>query len=304
MTNYDKFEVFDGRADLENSAVTGRMKVIYECLDQAEDYVKKLEDAIEKYEEDKNHSSLRTQAHMFSEDLLRNIEAVESELPDTVREADYSRLHNTIYHMYWRLEDGRWKESGSDSIIRELEKISARKEIIYELRYVIRESFEQEYFRPPVDDFKDDFKQAKDLLALETYDTAIFMMCRACEQAQWKLGEERKIESIKIGDKVHSWDSDDVPAWARNDALYNVDFPDGSGKMIEKGTRKRFERIYTELRNDVAHLSHQKYSRERSIREFKNLKELLMRLSERISEIREYDGEIDEVSEQKANYPD
>lgn len=305
MTDYSKFKVFDGRADLENDSVTGRMYSIYDALDRAEKNVEKLENAIDRYKDDEDHSSLRTQAYAFSEELLKNIELVESEFPDTIRDSDYSRLHNAINHMYWRLDDGKWTEEDSSKyIIRELKKISSKKEIIYEIRYVIRESFGQEYFRPPIDDFNSDFKQAKDLLALEQYDTALFVMCRACEKAEWVLGKERNIETLAVnGGNELTWNDEHLPSWARNQALYCVDFPDGEGKMIDKSTKDKFQRLFGDLRNDVAHLSQGKYDRDRSVREFQNLKELLMTLSKRIADIRDYTGEINEITDQTVNPP-
>jgi hypothetical protein len=304
VSSYQNFKVFDGDIALDNKAVTGKMEIIYEALEKAENNGDKLENAVEKYKEDGNENALWTKAYRFSEGMLRNIEKVESEFPDLLRETGYGRLHNSINHMYWRLDEDWWKENGSQSIIDEIEKISDRKRIIEDIKRAIRQNLETEYFRPPVDDFKEEFQQAKDLIALEHYDTAIFVMCRACEQAQFVLGKERNIESVEVkGNGVYAWESDDLYSWARNEALYSVDSPDGDGKMIDRPTRERFQRVFTELRNDVAHLSKQDYDREKGIREFKNLKELLMTLSERISDVREYEEEIDSVPEQTVSHP-
>lgn len=302
MSNHSDFEVYDGSSSLDNLSVAGRIDAVFDYLERAEKNLDRLAKAAEGFKEDQDHESLRQQSYAFNKQLLMNIEVVESQFPDLLQETEYHRLRGECRHLHWRLEEGYWEEEGSDLILGELKEILEQQDVVGEIRKTLQNALIKLNFNPAIDDFEDDFQQAKDLIVLEKYDTAIFVLCRACEQAQFILGEERNIQSIELGGEVKEWDSDDVPAWARNEALYNLDQPDGEGKMIQRSTRERFQRVFTELRNDVAHLSKKEYDRERGIREVKNLKELLLNLSKRISEIRGYEGNIAEINEQTVNH--
>jgi hypothetical protein len=151
-----------------------------------------------------------------------------------------------------------------------------------------------EEFDPYVapDEYENEVFEARDLYCLGYYSTGLIVLGRAVERALLDLGRERKISSVNGFRGETDWE--EARFFERTEALYVVDMPDMSGKILSKGQYHQIQ-VLIDYRNQVAHDSYRQISKEAASRMMGQALDLLSDLEERRGEL-EYMGD-DEVQE-------
>ncbi len=125
------------------------------------------------------------------------------------------------------------------------------------------------------------------------------MLGRAIEKALYKIGKARNLSEIQIKypkDRKKSIDWSDASFSQMNKALYKADDPIEKGKVLDKKQYSEINKLIS-YRNDAAHKDYRNVAEKRARREMENATAVLEELSEILTNLEKYKGEIEPLTQ-------
>lgn len=282
-----------------------RMFEIQRNLDQIRSSVEDLDEFREQREEGNLSRDTATGAVAAVKQLMRALDSIEYAFPELVDEVWFSGFKQDVHHAYWRIEDGRFDgvlDMERDSIrgfSTEVEDIlaniseSINTNPIYQLQRFLRRYGEEFYPLDAPEEYHNEVFEARDLFCLGYYSTGLIVLGRAVERALLQLGQARKINSVDGFRDSTEWE--EARFFERAKALYNINRPDQSGKMISK-RQYHLVQLLIDYRNKVAHEDYRSISKDSAARMMGQALDLLSEVEETRSDLEELpDDEIPEM---------
>lgn len=264
--------------------------------------LRELQNKIREFEKDEiSGEKLYRETYMSIRYLRDNLDDITEAFPEIEQKGWHYNFSEAIEGAHWRLEEGWFIEHDNKPVIAKyirdiLENTDRRPEddIVSRLKRYFEYRLEFLDEDKVSKDFQVDVKEARDIACLGHYSSALFVMGRGIEKALNKLGNVREVKSIKGHGTTKKWIK--ASFHQMNEALKEVDMPDGSGKVINKKEYHEISKLIG-YRNDVAHNSHHDLEKDQAMSEIESAFHLLKDLSERIEDIEEMD-DITEVKKQ------
>lgn len=289
--------------------VFSRIFEIRRRYEQIQTSVEHLETFEEQYDRGDLSRDVASSAMTGVKRLMRSLDTLEYVFPELRNEVWFSGFQSDVNHAFWRVEDGRYNgvlqmesdalEAFSGEVKRILDNISdsTHTNPISQLHRYLEHYGEEFNPRKAPNEYLNEVFEARDLFCLGYFSTGLIVLGRAVERAILQLGKARKINSVDGFQESTEWDS--ARFFERTKALYNIDMPDGSGKIINK-RQYYLVQLLIDYRNQVAHDEYRDISKNDAARMMGQALELLVDLEERRSELEEIEDdqirELDNVS--------
>ncbi len=269
--------------------VFARVFEIQRHLEQIQESVEQLKAFQDRYDEGQMTREVASGALFGVKQLMRSLDSIEYAFPELGEKVWFSGFQEDVHHTFWRVEDERFDAAlnfeGEDlgGLYREVSNIldnisdSNHTSPINQLqRFLERYGDEFNTYDAP-DEYHKEVFEARDLFCLGYYSTGLIVLGRAVERAILQLGNARKIKSVNGFSPHTDWDS--ARFWERAEALYNLDMPDDSGKMISK-RQYHLIQLLIDYRNKVAHKDYREISKNDAARMMGQALDLLAELEE------------------------
>lgn len=273
-------------------------------IDEIDRELRKLQNELRKFErEEISGKELYKETWMEIRHLRTSLDDITEAFPQIKKKRWHHNFSEAIEGAHWRLEEGWFVEHENKHVIanyiRDILENTDRKpedDIVSRLKRYFEYKLEFLDEGKVSEDFQEDVKEARDIACLGHYSSALFVMGRGIEKALNKLGDAREVKSIKAHEDTKKWGK--ASFHQMNEALKEVDMPDGSGKVINKKEYHEISKLIG-YRNDVAHNSHYDLEKDQAMSEIESAFHLLKDLSERIEEMEEIE-DITKVEKQSA----
>lgn len=283
-----------------------RVKVLESKLSQMESAIEYLKNFQEEWDGD-NADNSASSAMAGVRKLMRSLDSFQYAFPELEEETWFAGFQDDVHHAYWRVEDGKFDDALSSdeearkTLLREVDDIldnisdSIYTNPIEKVRRFL-ESYGEE-FDPgnAPEEYRNEVFEARDLYCLGYFSTGLIVLGRAVERALLDLGRARKITSVDGFRGETNWE--DARFFERTKALYEVDMPDETGKILSKSQYHQIQ-LLIDHRNQVAHTEYRQISKDTASRMMSQALDLLTELEECRKEL---EGLEDEQINEKSN---
>ncbi|WP_152423135.1 hypothetical protein [Natrinema versiforme] len=304
------FRDIDEEWIFHDSNVIYRIFKLKEKVSELHERMDLLETFIEEYESDEEEPSpkLIREARRSILRLMNCVEVIAWNFPHLASETWFGHFKEDIAHGYWRTEEGRYRDAETDQD--ELGQLYSEARRIFDNTSNSQSqgvlSRLSEYFefmdidfqmKKVPEEYDDAIREAADLYCLGYYSTALLVLGRAVEKCLLQLGEDRRVESVRMyGDEV---DWEDTKFHFRNVALNRINMPKMHGKVLSDRQYHQIA-ILVDYRNNVAHSDYEQIDRDAALRQCMESVDLLEELNDAREHLQELDDEdIDPIYNQK-----
>lgn len=289
-----------------NTNVYSRIFEIRHKLDQIQESVDGLQTFHELYSEGDLSRDAATGALVGIKRLMRSLDAVEYAFPELKEETWFAGFKDDVHGAYWRVEKGRFDEvfdmesEALESLSIHVNDIlanisdSSHTNPINRLHRFLERYGKEFYPHDAPDEYYKEVFEARDLYCLGYFSTGLIVLGRAVERVLLHTGQARQIISVDGFRGTTEWES--TRFFERTEALFKIDMPDGSGKMISK-RHYHLIQLLIDYRNQVAHDDYRTISKPDATRMMGQALELLSELEETRMKLEEMPDE--QIQEQK-----
>lgn len=284
--------------------VYSRVFKIHQDLNRIQTSIDQLQIFREQFADEDLSSDSATGAMTSIKALMRSLDAIEYAFPDLGDKVWFGGFKDDVHGAYWRVEAGRFDgvfdmESGSleslsfhvNNILGNVSDSSHTNPINQLHRFLERYGDEFDPYHAPEEYYKEVF-EARDLFCLGYFSTGLIVLGRAVERVLLHVGHARHIRSVDGFGGSTQWES--ARFFERTEALYNIDMPDDSGKMISKRQYHQIQ-LLIDHRNKVAHDEYRTISKSEAARTMGQTLELLSKLE--ATKIKLEDIPVDQIQE-------
>jgi uncharacterized protein YutE (UPF0331/DUF86 family) len=284
-----------------NLNVFGRVFETRRHLDRIQTSVEWLESFREQHENGNLTRDTASSGLAGVKRLMKSLDSIEYIFPELEEEVWFVGLQEHVHHAYWRVEEGRFDgvlDMEEDAIELFAGEVSDILSNITESTHVnpinhlhrFFEGYGREFDPSQApEEYQKEVFEARDLYCLGYYSTGLIVLGRATERAILQLGTARRISSVDGFRGTTSWG--DARFFERTEAMFNVDMPDDSGKMISK-RQYHLIQILIDYRNKVAHKDYREISKDSARRIMGEALKVLTELEERREEVENMEDEL------------
>ncbi|WP_178915174.1 hypothetical protein [Natronomonas gomsonensis] len=255
--------------------------------------------------QDKNSNEDAGSALSGIRTLMRSLDAFEYAFPELRDNIWFSGFQGDVHHAYWRVKDGKFDDALSsdeevtralagevNGILSNISESNNTNPISQLRRFLERYGEEFDPHNAP-NEYQNEAFEARDLYCLGYFSTGLIVLGRAVERALLELGRSRMVISVNGFREHTSWE--DARFFERTKALYEIDMPDKSGKILSKRQYHQTQ-LFVDYRNQVAHNKYRQISKETASRMMGQGLDLLSELEDlrmRLESLE--DGQIQEL---------